>query len=179
MCHALGLAYEWLDAGDVSAAIAFGGNPLMTVPVLVDGDRTIWGSHNACRYLVERVGADPLGVEALDWEARNRLAVIHGVMDADVRLVLGKRTGLDLDAAVFTKAREVVRAGLAWLEPRIDPEAPLGYLTLCATAMWDHLRFYDLVPADAAPRIARLAERLDALADVGATRPVGAPPPSR
>jgi hypothetical protein len=93
--------------------------------------------------------------------------------------VLGKRTGLDLDAAVFTKAREVVRAGLAWLEPRIDPEAPLGYLTLCATAMWDHLRFYDLVPADAAPRIARLAERLDALADVGATRPVGAPPPSR
>lgn len=171
LCHELGLEVELVDVGNVGISQAFGGNPLMQVPVLVDGERTVWESHNICRYLVEREGSDPLGVESLDWEGRNLVSVIYGVMSAEVRVVLAERCGMDATTGVFAKARETLRTGLAWIDERIEDEDGLTYPAVCATAMWDHLLLFRNVQRGAAPRVERMAERLGEYASVVRTRP--------
>lgn len=170
-CHELGLDVEWIDVGNVGTAQPFGGNPLMQVPVLVDGERTVWDSHNICRYLVERQGADPLGIESLDWAGRNLVSVIHGVMSAEVRLILAERCGMDTTGGVFDKARETIRAGLGWIDERIEGEAGLTYPAVCTVAMWDHLLLYGNAARGDAPRIERVVERLGEHASVARTRP--------
>jgi glutathione S-transferase len=171
LCHELELEFRWCDVGNVGDTEAFGGNPLMQVPVLVDGERTVFGSHEICRYLVERQRADPLGVEAADWSARNLIGVIHGVMDADVRLVLAERCGMETTGAVFDKARETIRRGLAWIDERIDEQVGLAYPAVCAVAMWDHLLLYENADGAEAPRLDRLARRLGERESVARTRP--------
>lgn len=171
LCHELGLAVELVDAGNVGVSQAFGGNPLMQVPVLVDGERAIWDSHNVCRYLVEREGSDPFGIESLDWQGRNLVSVIHGVMSAEVRLVLAERCGMDASVGVFAKARETLRSGLAWIDERIEDHDGLTYPAVCAAAMWDHLVLFRNAKPGEAPRIERVVERLGEYASVVATRP--------
>lgn len=170
LCHELWLDVELVDAGNVGVSQAFGGNPLMQVPVLVDGERAIWETSNICRYLVERQGSDPLGVERLDWPRRNLVSVIHGVMSAEVRLVLAERCGMDASVGVFAKARETLRSGLAWIDERIEEEG-LTYPAVCAVAMWDHLLLFRNAERGAAPRLERIVERLGEHASVVNTRP--------
>lgn len=170
LCRELSLEVELVDAGNVGTSQAFGGNPLMQVPVLVDGERAVWDSHNICRYLVERQGSDPLGVESLDWEGRNLVSVIHGVMSSEVRLVLAERCGMDTTGGVFAKARETLRSGLAWIDERIEDEG-LTYPAVCAVAMWDHLLLFRNAERGAAPRLERVVERLGEYASVVQTRP--------
>jgi glutathione S-transferase len=170
-CHELGLEPEQVDVGNVVTAQSFGGNPLMQVPVLVDGEREVWDSHNICRYLVERQGADPLGIESLDWAGRNLVAIIHGVMSAEVRLILAERCGMATTGAMFDKARETLRRGLAWIDERIESEAGLTYPAVCAVAMWDHLVLYGNADPTEAPRLVRVVERLGEHASIARTRP--------
>jgi glutathione S-transferase len=170
-CHELGLELESVDAGNVVAAQSFGGNPLMQVPVLVDGERVVWDSHNICRYLVERQGADPLGMESLDWARRNLVSIIHGVMSAEVRLILAERCEMDTTGAMFDKARETLRRGLLWIDERIESEVGLTYPAVCAVAMWDHLLFYGNANRAEALRLDRVVERLGEHASVAGTRP--------
>jgi glutathione S-transferase len=170
-CHELSLDIDLVDVGNVATAEAFGGNPLMQVPTLVDGERSIWDSHNICRYLVEREKSDPLGIESLDWEGRNLVSVIHGVMSAEVRIVMAERTGMSPHGGVFDKARETLRRGLAWIDERIDDQAELGYPAVCAVCMWDHLQLFRNAERSEAPRLDRFVERLGERASVVATRP--------
>jgi glutathione S-transferase len=171
LCHELGLEVELVDAGNVGTSQAFGGNPLMQVPVLVDGERTVWESHNICRYLVERQGSDPLGIESLDWRGRNLVSVIHGVMSAEVRIVLAERCGMDSTVGVFAKARETLRSGLSWIDGRIEDHERLTYPAVCAAAMWDHLLLFRNAARGDAPRVERVVERLGEYASVVRTRP--------
>lgn len=171
LCHELSLDVDLVDVGNVANAEAFGGNPLMQVPTLVDGERSIWDSHNICRYLVEREGADPLGIESLDWQGRNLVAVIHGVMSAEVKLVMAVRTGMDPRGGIFDKARGMLRRGLAWIDERIDDQKELGYPAVCAVCMWDHLLLFGNAERSEAPRIDRFVERLGERASIVSTRP--------
>ena len=63
-CGELGLAFERIDAG-----LSFGvvrtpayraQNPNALVPLLQDGDFTLWESNTICRYLAGRFGRDDL-----------------------------------------------------------------------------------------------------------------------
>jgi len=170
-CHELGLEVDSVDVGNVLTAESFGGNPLMQVPVLVDGEHTVWDSYNICRYVVEREGRDPLGMESLDWERRNLVSIIQGVMNAEVRLILAERSGMETTGPLFDKARETLRRGLSWIDERIESEAGLTYPAVCAVAMWDHLLFYRNAERAEAPQLARVVERLGEYASVVATRP--------
>lgn len=144
----------------------------MRVPVLVHGERTLWESDNICRYLVEQHGRDPLGVTSLDWSARNTLAVIHGVMDAEVRLILAERAGMDPRGGPFEKARGTVDRGLAWLDREVPSPGPeLDYVRTCLVAMWDHLLLYGNAGRQDAPRVAAVADALAARPSVAATCP--------
>lgn len=169
-CLELSLEVQWIDVGNVGDTHPFGGNPLMQVPVLVDGDRTVWDSHNICLYLVERQGADPLGVATLDWSDRNRVAVIHGVMSAEVRLILAARAGMSLTGIFFDKARQTIRDGLAWLETHLGEPTRLTYPAVCAVAMWDHLLLYRNATPEDAPRLDQLLRPLATHPSLAQTR---------
>jgi glutathione S-transferase len=155
LADALGLELALLDAGNVAAGdAAFGPNPLMKVPTLLDGDRAIFDSDHIAAWLVRRHDpADRFGVLSADPDALNARAVMNGVMGLEVELILAERTGLGTAHPRFDKMRDGMRQGLEWLEAneRLFPEAP-SYLGFHLVAMWDHLAFYGVVPMDA-PRL--------------------------
>lgn len=175
LLHELELDVEWVDVGNVGAHEAFGGNPLMQVPVLVEGNVTVWDSHEICRYLVARRGRDPLGVESLDWARRNLVTVIRGVMSAEVRLILATRAGMDVSGGVFDKDRDVIDRALAWIDEHIGAEPAMGsrltYPAVCAVAMWDHLLLYENAEVDDAPQLDSFVSALRGHPSIARTRP--------
>lgn len=161
VAHELGLALPLVDVGDVGVPASFAGNPLMTVPVLEHDGRPVWDTHHVCRYLVAHAGRDPLGVESLDVDGRNALAVIFGVMGAEVRLILAARAGVPTEGRPFDKARATIRSGLGWLDARVDEaRLDLDYLSVATIAMWDHLILFRNAGADDAPRLDRWVRAL-------------------
>ena len=151
-CAELGLDHEWVDVGNVGDATPFGGNPLMRVPVLVDGELSLWEADAICRYLVEREGRDPLGVGKLSWADENLVGVVRGMMSAEVQLVLAARSGLEPVGRFFDKARRTIEQGMKWLETRLPVGDELSYPGVWMIAMWDHVQLYELLPT--APQLA-------------------------
>jgi glutathione S-transferase len=166
---------ELVDAGNVGdlAPDAFGPNPLMKVPALVDGDKAILDSDHIARYLVRR--HDPLdafGVLTEEVPLLNARAVMNGVMAAEVEVLLARRAGLDTSGLRrFDKILDSIRRGLDWLEARADlfPQAP-SYAGFHLTCLWDHLAFYGLIEL-AHPRLRAHAAHLSQLPYVAASAP--------
>jgi glutathione S-transferase len=166
---------ELIDAGNVGdmAPEAFGPNPLMKVPALIDGDRSILDSDHIARYLVRR--HDPLDTFAVLTEEvplLNARAVMNGVMAAEVEVLLARRAGLDTTGLRrFDKILDSIRRGLDWLETHaaVVPQAP-SYAGFHLTCLWDHLTLYGLVPL-AHPRLQAHATRLSQLPYVAASAP--------
>ena len=146
---------------------AYANNPLMRVPILVDGETRILESDHIVRYLVGRFDpADRLGVRNDTPDALNRLAVLNGVMQNEVVLILAKRGGLEEIGKVvyFQKLTAAIDGALAWLDARTDPDAAgFDYRDIVTICMWQHLGYYGLRPLDAygrlAARVARFAKR--------------------
>ncbi|MBV8756265.1 MAG: glutathione S-transferase family protein [Deltaproteobacteria bacterium] len=146
---------------------AYASNPLMRVPVLVDGETRLVESDHIVRYLVGKFDpADRLGVKNESPDALNRLAVLNGVMDNEVVLILAKRGGLDgiENVVYFKKLIAAIDGALAWLDARTDPDAPgFDYRDITTICMWQHIGYYSLRPLDAygrlAARVAKFAKR--------------------
>ena len=172
----LGVAFDFVRTPGVlgTAPAAYGNNPLLRVPTLVDGGVTILESDHIARYLVGKCDpADRLGVRSERAEDLNRLAVVSGIMNDEVVLILAKRGGLaDVDGvAYFTKLRTAIDGGLAWLDREGPPaqegghgDADFTYGDIATVCMWQHLRHYALVPdldrhERLAARVARFAGR--------------------
>lgn len=172
---ALGIEVELVDivnAGSDDPAV-FGPNPLMKVPVLVDGECAVYESDHIAAYLVRRHDPDDrFGVLATDPDQLNARAVMNGVMALEVELVLAGRSGMDTAQPRFDKMRAGIAQGLAWLDARHDlfPDAP-SYLGFHLVSMWEHLALYGLMDRDHP----RLRERVAAYVQwpyVAASRPV-------
>jgi glutathione S-transferase len=147
---------------------AFADNPLMRVPTLVHGDEMVIESDHIARYIVARYDPDDrFGVRSEHVRDLNRLAVIGGIMDNEVVLILAKRGGLvDLDGvAYFRKLASAIDAGLAWLDRETDPDAmPFDYVDIATICMWQHLIHYQMVKGTEcysriAARVGRHADR--------------------
>jgi glutathione S-transferase len=164
----LGVPFDFVRTPGVLAsdAAAYGDNPLMRVPTLVDGADTLIESDHIARYLVGKHDpADRLGVRRERVRDLNRLAVTGGIMDNEVVLILAKRGGLaDLESVTyFQKLRGAIDTGLAWLDEHTPAEgADFDYGDIAAICMWQHLQHYGLVPD--LPRYARLAARVERFA---------------
>ncbi len=147
----LGVEFEYVRTSSVLAptSAGYGDNPLLRIPTLVHGGETIIDSDHIARYLVARYDpADRLRVNSLEVESLNRLAVVTGIMNNEVVLLLAKRAGLaDLEAvAYFRKLRSAIDGSLDWLERRLDPGATdFGYADVALVCMWQHLLHYGLV----------------------------------
>lgn len=150
-----------------ATADAYASNPLMRVPVLVDGDVRLIESDHIVRYLVGKLDpADRLGVKVETPDALNRLAVLNGVMANEVVLILAKRGGLEgvEHVVYFQKLISAIDGALAWLDARTDPDASgFDYRDIALICMWQHLGYYGLRPLEAyghlAARVARFAKR--------------------
>src|SRR5262245_14544310 len=130
----------------------FGGNPILRVPVLRDGAQWVVESDQIVRYLLETYdrGNDRFAFFSMSTDQRNALSIVSAVMGADVELLLSRRSGLGDQAGglYFSRYREVIDRGLAWLEGNaatIWPAVELSYLDIALLCMWDHLRYNKFV----------------------------------
>lgn len=147
----LELPYELVDVGNVAknSSQHFGGNPVMSVPVLEDGATWMIESDHIAGYLVKTYdGQDRYAVLADDVDQLNARAVMNGVMANEVKLILSARTGLDpRQHEYFLKAESSIRQCLAWLNGRPDllHEDRLTYTHFHFISMWSHLELYGLI----------------------------------
>lgn len=152
---------------DMSSA-AYGDNPLMRVPALRLGGETVIESDHIARCVVGAYDpGDRFGVKSEHVRDLNRLAVVNGIMDSEVVLILAKRGGLeDIEGvSYFRKLRAAIDSGLAWLDLHTDPDAAgFDYGDIATICMWQHVAYYGLVQdldgyRRIAARVARFSER--------------------
>lgn len=175
LLEGLGIPVELVNSGDTAGMdpARFGHSPLRRVPVLKDGDTLVFDSDVIAGHLVRTHDpADRFRVLRHDLPTLNARSVLNGVMGAEVELILAARTGLDTSGLLrFEKARQVIAAGLEWLEGQAhlfagEPDY-LGFHLVC---MWEHLHRFGHLPRLTLPRLARHAERIGELPMVVATR---------
>ena len=174
----LGLEFEFVRAPSVlaSGTAVYGDNPLMRVPTMEHGDDTLIESDHIARYLVARFDpSDRLAVRSEQVDDLNRLAVVNGIMDNEVVLILAKRGGVtDLaSVAYFRKLATALDSGLAWLDDHTDPAAAgFDYRDVTTICMWQHVVYYQLVPGlERYPRIAARVARFADRASIASTTP--------
>lgn len=148
----LELPYELVDVGNVAhgAISQFQGNPVMSVPVLEDGDQWMIESDHIASYLARSYGRDDrYAVLTESTDLLNARAVMNGIMANEVKLILSERTGLDpTHHAYFQKAKTSMIKSLEWLEQRaaLLNADQAAYLDFHFISMWDHLNTYGLLP---------------------------------
>lgn len=172
----LGIPFEWVQTpGVMDPTLAtYGDNPLLRIPTLVDGDHTLIESDHIARYIVAKLDPrDWFGVNSVEVDALNRLAVANGVMANEVTILLAKRGGLDITGAVyFEKLLTAIEQGLAWLDARITPDAPFDYRDIALICMWQHVEHYGLVSAlERFPRISTRVAMFASRPSVATTTP--------
>lgn len=159
--------YRLKDMGNVADQDPerFGGNPLMSVPVLTDGDMSVFGSDNIASYLVRKLDpSDRFEVMVNDPRILNARSVLNGAMEAEVKLILAERTGLTTNEVIFfDKARHVIENVLNWCDTHSDlfvRTAPT-YLQFHFLSFWEHLHLYNVV-SGVWPRLSTIAEQIGA-----------------
>src|SRR5690606_14989690 len=120
--------------------------------VLRDDDLWLVESDHIAAYLARMYDPeDEYRVLTSDPEVLNARAILNGIMAEEVKVILAERTGLSTQPhAFFQKARAGIEQGLRWLESRtavFDSGRP-GYLEFHLVCLWEHLKYYDLVPLD-------------------------------
>jgi glutathione S-transferase len=112
--------------GDLSkiGAENFGCNPLHQIPVLEDGGKRIIESDIICEYLLRAYGKPGDGLALFppgdDIECKVRLSLMNGGMAAGVKLVRGKRSGLNLDCPFFRQEQASISGALEWLDKDLN-----------------------------------------------------------
>ena len=103
--------FEGQDAVDLNKI-----NPINQIPVLVDGNNTIWDSRQVFNYLnsLHRF-------QNMDWQDENLLTAIDGAMNAGVALLLMKRSGIKIEEPLMYVQRQKERMDsvLDFLKPFI------------------------------------------------------------
>ena len=103
--------FEGQDAIDLNKI-----NPINQIPVLVDGDNTIWDSRQVFNYLnsLHRF-------QNMDWKDENLLTAIDGAMNAGVALLLMKRSGININEPLMyvQRQKERMESILDFLKPLI------------------------------------------------------------
>lgn len=159
------LPYEFIDVGNVAEGPRekFAGNPLSSVPVLVDGDDWVIDSDQIAEYLVTRFdSSDRYRVVSRSLFDRNVRSVLNGIMSDEVTVILARRTGVPTEQySYFSDALEAIGDGLSWLEARaadFSPDRP-GYREFHLVCAWEHISHYDLVPL-AFPKLKSIVTRV-------------------
>lgn len=118
-------------------------NPALRIPVLQDGDLTLFDSRVIARYLSQK-----FELPALTWAEENLLTVIDAANDAYVVLFQAKRSGLDIeqDSMLFNLQRERVEKTLGELADQVSAGAfgTWNYPAICLYCLVDWVAFREL-----------------------------------
>lgn len=118
-------------------------NPALKIPVLEDGDQTIFDSRAIFRYLAGKFERAPL-----TWDQENQLTLIDAATDSLVSLFLSQRSGLDINADLlfFNLQRERVAMTLHELALRVEQGGfrDWNYPSICLYCLVDWMEFRQL-----------------------------------
>ena len=115
--------------------------PIKKLPVLVDGNSTIFDSHVISQHLCKKKEIAELTIEQ-----SNIVSVIDAVTDSLIVLFLGKRSELPVskEKLLFKLQLERVPSSLAWLEAQagkgVFEEWGLGVIALISLLDWAEYR---------------------------------------
>lgn len=125
-------------------------NPMMKVPVLQHGDDWVIESDHISSYIVQL--CDPTDRYKVNSRAvfdMNTKAMINGVMDESVKVIVATRHGVPVkEYEYFNKSVRRVSHGLQWLEDnhsKLSSKHPT-YKEFHLICCWDHLNYVNFVP---------------------------------
>ncbi|RVU29998.1 glutathione S-transferase family protein [Neptunomonas marina] len=117
--------------------------PAMKIPVLVDGEQTLFDSRVIYRYLT-----DKLALPALSWEQENTMTLIDAANDAFVIKMMVMRSGIETtDETLVTRLQdERLQQVLPLLETAVQEGqfAQWDYLAICLYCLLDWCDFRNL-----------------------------------
>lgn len=155
--------YEMVDIGNVASSSAedFAHNPLMKVPTLKCDGQLIFDSDNIAAFIVRKFDPDDrFNFFTTNLNDLNARAVMNGIMNEEVKIILAKRTGVPTEQYdFFAKAHKSIEQGLEWLEENhmIFSKSQLTYAEVHLICLIEHLRKYKMVP--------KKFERIDEIVD--------------
>jgi glutathione S-transferase len=144
--------------------------PLRKMPILVDGDVTIYDSHVITSYLIEK-----FDLPSISYQQHNLLSGIDAVMDSLIVLFMAKNSGLDPneDRMVFNLQRERLPDCLDWLseQAKLGAFKDWNYPSMCLVAMLDWIAFRDMWDLSAYHELHQVRDRFAGEPEVGPTMP--------
>lgn len=145
--------FEGQDAVDLNKI-----NPINQIPVLVDGENTIWDSRVIFNYLNSKHS-----FQKMDWNDENQLTAIDGAMNAAVSLLMLKRSGINTQEPYMyiVRQKDRIESILDYLKPYISNEAlkEWNFHTISLYCFLDWALFRDLISIDHRPECITLLEK--------------------
>ena len=143
----LGLDFDLMDTGSFvnmspeNKALIETHNPLMKVPVLLDGEKVVIDSRIIISYMIKRGQgqgkAIPFDVPLSD-EVENLITIINGITDAGViRFIMGSTTDISMDEGYMLRSLQRMKAGMDYLEHSDDLGSDFGLPEICLICMLD------------------------------------------
>lgn len=127
-------------------------SPLKKLPVLIDGDQTIWDSGSIYQYLRGKHNEPPISPEEL-----NLLSAIDAANDSLVIVMMGRRSGIEVspDKLLFKLQLERVPDILAWLEQQVEAGKfkVWNYPTIALYSLLDWVLFRELFDLEPYPAL--------------------------
>lgn len=95
-------------------------NPVNQVPLLIDGEKTIWDSRFIFNYLNSKNNYQKMG-----WDDENLLTAIDGAMTSGVTLLMLKRSGVNIDepSQFVVRQKDRIESVLDYLKPFLGTRA--------------------------------------------------------
>ncbi|HLK90707.1 MAG TPA: glutathione S-transferase family protein [Polyangia bacterium] len=181
----LGLPYTFRPVLDMAARdpAAYGDNPALKIPILIDGEGPLYGTENICRALARHAGAGARVVLRGDVPARvvaNAEEMILHAMASDVALVMA-----GAGQPEPPKVRASLENALGFLEANVDrvlealpADRRLSFCEAALYALVTHLPFRNVMQVSGYPRLQAFRDRFGARPGAAATAyRFDAPPP--
>ena len=143
-------------------------NPINQVPVLVDGENTIWDSRQIFNYLnsLHRF-------QNMDWKDENQLTAIDGALTSGVALLLMKRSGINTNEPIMYVQRQKDRIDsiLDYLKPFINDHclSVWDFHTMSIYSLLDWATFRGIINIDNRPECKALLNKYQDKSIVTAT----------
>ncbi len=143
-------------------------NPLNQIPVLQDGEKTIWDSRQIFQYLNQKHQ-----FQNMNWQDENLLTAIEGAMASGITLLLMKRSGINIDENFTFTARQKdrIESVLDYLKPYLQDQAlkDWNFAAMTTYAFLDWGTFRNIVSIDKRPECRKFLDHHADRSDVVAT----------
>lgn len=175
----LGVSHTFRPVLDMTTldAAAYGDNPALKIPVLVDEHGPLFGTENICRELVRRSGTTSTIVMRGDVSDRivaNAEELTLHVMSAEVSLIMAKMAG---DARLApAKVSRSIENSLRWLDENVDAalaalpaDRALSFLEVSLFSLVTHLPFREVLDVSSFARLGAFCTRFGERASARST----------